>query len=377
MKYSDYNSTEFNVGKKRGNRYVSSSLVDNQRTSSIAIISAILALAIITCAILVVFKNDFYFPTWIGDRENTTPRDHPITVDPSKDYPYATSTSKTKFVASTGGTGLGGLGLNSQYAILINTSDMSTVAHKNADAIIYPASMTKVMTVITALDYIEDLDDVYTFHPAILRSLTGRESAAGMKYVFEEYGINTYTIRDLLYGISYKSGADSVVCLLDYFDVSMEEFATLMNQKAEEIGLENTTFGGAIGMDHENNQTTCRDMAAIMTYAMENEYARQFFSGGKHRFDLHDGFSYYHSTLDTLLDKMDTSSELLLGNYTVIAAKSGLETNAGYCLVSYIKNDKTGECFVLVTGKAEKHSDWTPAANPINDMVKIFEELKP
>lgn len=381
MNYNDYNSGEFRTSRGGRNRYVASNILDDTRKTSIAVIAAILILAIITCSVFVAFRDDFSFPAWnlgfLKNEKTNPPRENPIVVDPNSDYPYLTVTDKTQFVASSGGTGLGGFGLDSQYAILVRTSDVTTLAHKNADTPIYPASMTKVMTVITALDYIQDLDDVYTFDPSVLKSLTGTESSAGMKYIYTEYGIKTYTVRDLLYGISYKSGADAVMCLLDYFDVTVVEFASLMNKKAEAIGLENTSFGGAIGMDSENNQTTCRDMAAIMAYAMENEYARQFFSGVRHFYDLHEGFSYYHSTLDTLLKRMGTSAEAVLGNYTIIAAKSGLEDNAGYCLVSYIQNDRTGECYVLVTAKAQKHSDWTPAANPIYDMVKIFDGINP
>ena len=195
--------------------------------------------------------------------------------------------------------------------------------------------------------------------------------------MFKNYGVKNLTVRDLLYGIAYKSGADSVLCLMDYLGLSVEQFVALMNQKAKDIGLKNTRFGGVIGMDDEENQTTCREMAAIMAYAMENEYAREFFSGGKYPFDLNDGFSYYHSTLDTLLGKMNTNANTLLRNYTILAAKSGRETKAGYCLVSYVKNDKTGECFVLVTAKAEKYDAYTPAANPINDMVRIFGNINP
>ena len=157
----------------------------------------------------------------------------------------------------------------------------------------------------------------------------------------------------------------------------MDEFAILMNDKAKEIGLKNTRFGGAIGMDAEENQTTARDMAAIMAYAMENKYALELFSGIRHYYDLHNKeYSYFHSTLSKTLDYLDESPETLLDGYTLIAAKSGLEEKAGYCLVSYIENDKTGERYVLVTAKAEKH-EWPPAANPVLDMQIIFNAVKP
>ena len=374
MRYDEYNRGEMRVSRRRReNRYVTSSIIDDQRTSSIAIISAILLLTILTGVFFVAFADDFSFPTW----DEIFPSSSISNLkDPDKNYPYATKTSKKQFVAKSGGTGLGGLALSSDYAILISVDNMTTVAYKNADEKIYPASMTKLMTVITALDYIENLDDVYTVTDRVLRSIPYGASTAGISYAKSEYGITTYTIRDILYGISYCSGADSVACLMDYLNVSMDDFAVLMNEKAKEIGLKNTHFGGTIGMDTEENQTTCRDMAAIMAYAMENQYAKDFFSGIRHFYDLHENISYFHSTLSKTLDNLDKKPETLLNGYTLVAAKSGYEDKAGYCLVSYITNNETGERYVLVTANAER-AEWPAAANPIYDMVAIFNAIKP
>lgn len=372
MKYNEYKRGQYRTTSQGKNRFISSAIIEDRRTSSAAILIMILALAIITCLFFICSGDDFTLPSW----NFNVPSANTNLKDPNKTYPYVTKTNKTQFVASKGGTGLGGLDLSSDYAILINVDNMSTIAHKNADEKIYPASMTKVMTVITALDYIENLDDVYTVTKKVLNRIPSGSSTAGMQYAMTEFGVTTYTIRDILYGISYCSGADSVTCLLDYLGVSMSEFAVLMNDKAKEIGLKNTRFGGAIGMDDEENQTTCRDMAAIMAYAMENEYAFEFFSGIRHYYDLHDDISYFHSTLSKTLDYLDTKPETLLKGYTLIAAKSGLEDKAGYCLVSYVSNDETGERYVLVTAKAERH-EWPAAANPILDMQTIFNAIKP
>ena len=352
-------------------RYVTSSVINNVEKSSIAIVCAILVLALVTVAFFTVFAEDFSLPAWI-----TASKRDPIPNNPDRKTPYATVTDKTNFVASGMGVFLSNYGLDSDYAILVRLSDMSAVAQKNEDMYIYPASMTKVMTVITALDLIEDLDDVYVVTKKVLNTVPSGASTASLS-IFLDEGYNTVTVRDLLYGISYRSGADAVLCLIDYFGLTVDEFVDLMNSKADEIGLKNTLFGGAIGMDDEENQTTCRDVAALMAYAMENPLARELFSGGKHSLDLIEGYSYYHSTMDTLLANMGTTPQRVLGdNYTILAAKSGLETNAGYCLVSYIKNDKTGELFVLVTAHAEK-AEWPYAQNPIHDMKKVFDAVKP
>ena len=237
----------------------------------------------------------------------------------------------------------------------------------------YPASMTKVMTVVVALDLIENLEDEYIITSEILSTVPSNASTSWLA----NYVGSKVTIRDLLYGISYRSGGDSVICLLDYLGLSAKQFASLMNEKAQKIGLQNTTFGGAIGMDDEENQTTCRDMAAIMAYAMENPLCQDLFGGLSYRLKYIE-MTYYNGTLSTTLDRMGTGPSYVLGkNYTLLAAKSGLEDKAGYCLVSYIKNNVTGETFVLVTANASKSASYPSNRNPIEDMIDLFERFKP
>ena len=88
--------------------------------------------------------------------------------------------------------------------------------------------------------------------------------------------------------------------------------------------------------------------------------------------------TYYNSTLHKTLTNMGTTPEKVLGSkYTLLASKSGLETNAGYCLVSYIKYNETGECFVLVTAKADKSVTYPNNRYTILDMQEIFSECQP
>lgn len=362
MKNKNYNSGEMRVGKDSKNRFVSSSFVNDTAKSSVAIIASILVLAIISCAFFAVFGDfDFGKPAWnpFGDKIDD---ENPSDVNSAPTY-----------IAAEGGKGMYQLDLSSQYAILVKVSDMTTLAHKYADEIIYPASMTKVMTVVTALDLISNFDDEYVITKEVLNTVPQGASSAWLS----TYVGSKVSVRDLIYGISYMSGADSVLCLLDYLGKSVEEFAALMNMKAEEIGLQNSHFGGAVGMDAEENQTTCRDMAAIMAYAMENPACVEFFGGISYKLDFVD-MTYYNSTLSKTLNNMGTNPEKVLGDdYTLVAAKSGLEDNAGYCLVSYIRNDVTGEYFVLVTAKASRSDTYPPNRNTILDMEMIFDEYTP
>lgn len=364
MNKKNYNSGELKVGKDEKNRFISSSFIDDTKKSSIAIISSILVLAIITCTFFALFGEfNFTFPAWNSKDDDTT------TSVPEVPKSY---------IATSGGVDLSEFELYAGNVILIKLSDMTTVAHKNADNIFLPASMTKVMTILAALDYIENLDDEYVITKEVLDKMPYGSSHANLSY----YIGNKVSIRDLLYGVSYESGADSVLCLIDSIGFTWDEFTTLMNKKAKEIGLQNTTFGGAIGMDAEGNQTTCRDIAAMMAYAMENPICIELFGGTEYKCDLiprtyHNGTLY--DTVNDFDDKAngyDATPENILEGYTLLAAKSGAESIPGYCLVSYIQNNETGEKFILVTGNTQYEKPPYRRVR-ILDMKKIFSALNP
>jgi D-alanyl-D-alanine carboxypeptidase (penicillin-binding protein 5/6) len=397
MNKNDYNRGKFKTSQQSKSRYTTSKRdVGNRRLIVLQIGFAIFLLAVMIALFACVFPGGLFAWNSLGDGgtkphiEGTIPKP----TDPNKDYPYVTNPDKSNFIASDGGEYLSGL--YSKTAILVRLSDMTTIGYKNADEVIYPASMTKLMTVITALDLIENLDDTYVFDPEVLdriileskllenvkeklhKELKDDGAHANMKYLYEEYfnGSDyewiTYTVRDLIYGISYRSGWDSVVCLIDYLGLTWDHFVALMNSKANEIGLQNTYFGGAIGMDLEENQTTCRDMAAIMAYAMENPLCAEFFGGTSYRL-TYMKMTYTNRTLNDTFNNMGTNLSKVLGSkYTIVATKSGYETNAGYCLVSCIQNNESGELFVLVTANAKNGTKYS-----ILDMQEIFDSMNP
>lgn len=358
MSYRKHESGEFNTGSGRKNRYATSAPTEGETLSSVAIIALVLVLAIITAI--------FFFAFYEGDLPAWNPVENGTDSSTTPEKPSRPGS----FIAVNGGNALEDVYLYSEYAILVRLSDMTTLAHQSADTVMYPASMTKVMTVVTALDYIENLDSIYTVSKHALKNVASDSSKSGLKVG------NRVSVRDLLYGISYMSGADSVLCLIDYLGFSESEFVSLMNKKADEIGLERTHFGGAIGMDYENNQTTCREIAAIMAYAMENPLCRELFGGTEYSLD---GLNtaYYNSTLyKNLKNNFKATPESLIRGYTLLAAKSGYETKAGYCLVSLIKNDKTGEEFILVTANSPVGRE-PYNKGPIYDMIDIIEAIEP
>lgn len=352
--------------RKSSGRY---SFEENEDFFKILIFTLIVSLALI----FVLFfsfssKADPYLPSTgsTESTEDTGRSDVPV----SDERPYATVPKHTDYIAAYTSATKTITNINSGYAVLIDLSDMSIIAEKYADELIYPASMTKIMTVIVACDLITDLDAKYPITSEIISNVpSGASNAYLSSYIGKEA-----TVRDLLYGITYRSGADSVICLLDHLGLSDEEFTSLMNRKAEELGLTKTHFGGAIGMDTENNTTTCREMAAILAYALDNPLCKQLFSGKVYHPSFASELTYYHSTITNTLesDTFKVNDGIVVDGYKMEAAKSGYETKAGFCLASYTESTADGKGYILVTAHAD-----TDKENPIKDYISVFKRYLP
>lgn len=132
---------------------------------------------------------------------------------------------------------------------------------KNAEEKLPMASTTKVMTCLVALERCS-LDEIVTVDPA----------AAGLEgtSMYLSAG-ETLTVSDLLYGLMMSSGNDAAAALAYHIAGGIEQFAALMNQKAQEIGAESTHFVNPHGLPAEGHYTTASDLAKIAAYALKNQ----------------------------------------------------------------------------------------------------------
>ena len=232
---------------------------------------------------------------------------------------------------------------NSLFAVLIDVDTNTIVAQKECDSKMYPASMTKILTVLTAADYVSDLDEQVTVpQEAIDYAYETGCSTAG--YEPEE----VTTVRDLFYGTILPSGADAAYTLAVYCAGSQEEFVDRMNAKAEALGLSDTChFTNCIGLYNDDLYCTAVDMGMILKAAVENDFCREVLS--THHYilsssDIHpDGLDLSNMFLRRIEDK-ETPGE-------VVAAKTGFVTEAGSCAASYFVSD-SGHHYVCVTGFA-------------------------
>ena len=146
-------------------------------------------------------------------------------------------------------------------AIMLIDQDTGAVLYeKNPDTQIAPASTTKLLTAVVALEKLQLTDEV-TVGAEV--SVTG--SLMGLKPG------QTVTVETLLYGMFLCSGNDAAVALAVKIAGSTDNFAALMNEKAAELGMANSHFVTASGLDWDGHYTTARDMAKLTQYAASNE----------------------------------------------------------------------------------------------------------
>lgn len=252
--------------------------------------------------------------------------------------------------------------IDSGYAILIDIDKKEIVASKSGDARIYPASMTKVMTLIVAAEHITDLSDTFTFDYTV----TDPAYKAGASVAGFLAG-ETVPLIDVLYGAALPSGADATTALALTVGGTEEVFVELMNKKAEEIGLTNTHFMNASGLHHANHYSTPHEMAIIMEYAMEIPLLRTIL--GTYKYTTTPTAQHPEGILltSTMYSRMYGDEA---GNSEVIAGKTGYTPEAGQCLVS-VAETPDGREFVLVTASAVgKYA-------PIYDAIDIYKNYIP
>ena len=158
--------------------------------------------------------------------------------------------------------------INARTGILMDYHSEEVLHEFDADAQIYPASMTKIMTSIIAFDLLKkeklSLDDMFT-----VSENAWRLSQSGYSSMFIMIN-DQVSVEDLLKGIIIASGNDACVALAEGIAGSEENFAEMRNEKAEEIGMTSTNFTNSSGINDPDNISTVRDIAIMSKYLIEN-----------------------------------------------------------------------------------------------------------
>ncbi|WP_158588784.1 D-alanyl-D-alanine carboxypeptidase family protein [Butyrivibrio sp. XB500-5] len=245
----------------------------------------------------------------------------------------------------------------STYALLLDLDNGKVIASKDGNVKINPASMTKILTLLVAVEHIDNLDDTFAMTQEIGNYVYSNDcSCVGLKVG------DTLTIRDLLYGTILPSGADASMCLAEYVAGSQEEFVKLMNEKLDELGLSDTAhFTNCIGIYDEDHYCTLMDMAMILKAAEENELCHEILNTRTYvtspTSEHPEGITISNWFLRRIEDK-DTHGQ-------VAGAKTGFVNQSGCCGASY-QVSNNGNHYICVT--ADSYSPW----RCIYDHVDIY-----
>lgn len=286
----------------------------------------------------------------------------PITEPETEPVTEPVIEEKTYFAKTTAATKPMNGEVFSNYGIFIDLETDTILAERNASAVINPASMTKILTILVAAEKLgeERLDEPVTVSKeATEYSYVNECSNAG----FEAEEI--VTVRDLFYGTILPSGGEAAAALAAYTSGSMEEFVSQMNQKAEELGLSKTAhFTNCAGLYDENHHCTVYDMAMILEAALDNPFCKEVLSAHTYTTspttEHPEGLLLSNWFLRRIEDK-DTGGE-------VLSAKTGYVAQSGSCAASYGKSH-SGKEYICVT--ADASSSW----RCIYDHVALYQQF--
>lgn len=259
--------------------------------------------------------------------------------------------------------------LYSRNAILIFLEDDTILMQKNSEEKIYPASLTKMMTAIVAIENLPDLDEKIELTESMFHGLYEAEaSMAGFQPGEQVRAI------DLLYGAMLPSGAECCIALADNIAGSEQDFADLMNQKADELGMKNSHFENTTGLHNENHYTTVKDLSVLLRYALQNDVFREIFTTFHHSTpptNKHPGGITLYSTMYEGLGGQKIIDGEILGG------KTGYTDEAGLCLASLAKVGSQ-EYILITAGARGNHGteqyNITDALAVYNSIREIFKE---
>lgn len=216
------------------------------------------------------------------------------------------------------------IGLTATYAYMMDLEQETAMYQKNEQEKMYPASMTKIITVITALEMIDNLDDTVTITKQDLETIFETSASAAYLQVDE-----VVTYKDLIYGALLPSGADATRALAFNLCGDLDTFVEKMNELPKKLGLKNTNFVNTTGIHDKNHYTTAYDLAKIVQYAIKNETFLEAFS--TYNYTTSNGIHHWVNTgmYYPKIAGQDISN--------IIGCKSGYTEEASNCLASLVK----------------------------------------
>lgn len=225
------------------------------------------------------------------------------------------------------------LSLYSEAAILIDSNTGKILYEKNSEKKMYPASTTKILTAILAIENCNLNDKATVSYDAVMAVPSGYSNAA--LQIGEEL-----TVGQLLEVLLVHSANDAANVLAEHVGGSMESFATMMNTKLNELGCTNTHFTNPSGKHDENHYTTAADLAKLAQYCMKNSTFRSIVSKSSCTIAATDKYEqrHYNNTNDLVIPSENKRADNYYYKYC-IGIKTGYTKQAKNCLISASNKD--------------------------------------
>lgn len=227
--------------------------------------------------------------------------------------------------------------ITAESALILNYVTGDVLWEKNSDRLMYPASTTKMLSTIVAMENIDDFNEIVE----ISKNASGRNHSS-----FKFNKGDRMSLMDLCKASLICSHNNATIALADYVSGSVEDFLKLMNEKAQEINATDSFFQNTNGLDDDfpYHRSTAKDLAIIASYCMKNEIFREIVG-----------------TKEDIIIKNDqeiqiTNTNDLLDYDYIKGIKTGYTNNAGYCMVIYSEKDDL-ELITVVLNSSENKRD--------------------
>ena len=220
--------------------------------------------------------------------------------------------------------------VKAKAAILLDMNTGRTIYEKSIDERVYPASLTKIMTCLLALEN-GNLSDIVTIGEGAFTGLDGNSSTAGLQ-VGEQLSLN-----DLLYCLMISSGNEAANAVAEHIAGSVSDFVRMMNERAYQLGCTDTHFANPHGLHDEEHYTTVRDLVTITQAALKSENFKTITNTP--RYTLPATNLQPEREIKTTNQLIDDSTSNSFYYKRAIGIKTGFTSHAGRCIISCAKGD--------------------------------------
>lgn len=229
-----------------------------------------------------------------------------------------------------------------QSGFVVEANSGVVLYENNPDTKMYPASLTKIMTALVVFDKVSNLEENLVFsYNAVTNGLDKKTTTIGAS------SGDRLSIKDCLYAILLPSANDAANALAEHVAGNIRDFVSLMNEKAEKLGMTNSHFKNPTGLHDDEQYTTARDLSIMMSYAMKNTTFAQMSSSLSYR---HAPIRRYKDPENSNNVMLNTNSMLATGSgfyyRGVIAGKTGFTNEAGYNLIECVERNNMRLIFV-------------------------------